>query len=240
MKIYKTKNYAQFQSLLGNRVLGAGHINRLIKSINEQNLLEYVPILVNEKMEVIDGQHRLTVAERLDIPIHYVQVRGFGLDQALILNANLRNWVMADYLESYISQGYEDYAYAKKFSRKHGVTLSNTVAMLGADWEEPIFRMSPTQFREGLFEIVDKQKATEFVKFIKRIAPFTLAERTEGDRDFIHALYKIHLSGEATLEEVVESLEKYPHKIYQTNLLGYIRQFEDAVNHGRHNKIRLY
>ena len=62
-KIYETTSYSQFKTMEGNRAVKDGRVNKIVESINK---IGYVlsPILVNEKMEVIDGQGRLSALER--------------------------------------------------------------------------------------------------------------------------------------------------------------------------------
>ena len=60
-KVYKTTDLSIFKSIDGNRVPNLQHIKRLAQSINVYGM-KCNPILVNEQMEVIDGQHRLAAA----------------------------------------------------------------------------------------------------------------------------------------------------------------------------------
>ena len=60
MQVKETKNYSMFTTIGGNRPLNELHLNRLKKSMEEELLIS--PIIVNEKHEVIDGQHRLRIS----------------------------------------------------------------------------------------------------------------------------------------------------------------------------------
>ena len=62
MSLEKTKNYEIFKIMDCNRELSAANLQKLIGSIKSRNLLEFRPIIVNSKMEIIDGQHRLAAA----------------------------------------------------------------------------------------------------------------------------------------------------------------------------------
>lgn len=53
--IYETYDYSLFNLIGGNRLINVLNYKKLMKSIDEKQLL--IPILVNEKMEIIDGQH---------------------------------------------------------------------------------------------------------------------------------------------------------------------------------------
>ena len=74
----QTTDYKKFKIIQGNRALREFHVEYLKKSIMKDNLLYLNPILVNSDYYVFDGQHRLKVAEDLNLPIFYT------------INANLR------------------------------------------------------------------------------------------------------------------------------------------------------
>ena len=84
----KTKNYEMFEYMDSNRKINAGLVERLVKSIKEIGYIESRPIIVNEDMVVIDGQHRLEACKRLGIPVIY-QVSNVDMSKAMIaLNTN--------------------------------------------------------------------------------------------------------------------------------------------------------
>ena len=56
-QVFEETNYDAFAKLPDNRDLSPGRLNKLIASISERYILN--PIIVNEKMEIIDGQGRL-------------------------------------------------------------------------------------------------------------------------------------------------------------------------------------
>ena len=63
-----------FKTMDGNRLLKNDRVNKIVESINAVGYI-LSPILVNEKMEVIDGQGRLAALERLKMPVHYMVPR---------------------------------------------------------------------------------------------------------------------------------------------------------------------
>lgn len=62
--VYETTNYSKFKKMLDNREVSPNRVQKIVKSIDQ---VGYVmsPIIVNEKMEVIDGQGRLAAAGRV-------------------------------------------------------------------------------------------------------------------------------------------------------------------------------
>ncbi len=72
MQIQKTEDYSIFKHTELNRFVQNAHANNLERIISKNNYLHLHPVLVNEQMEVIDGQHRIAVAKRLGLPIYYL------------------------------------------------------------------------------------------------------------------------------------------------------------------------
>lgn len=106
--VKETKDYGQFKKLLGNRDVSSSRV----KSIKESILrigYQPIPILVNEKMEVIDGQGRLKALEALDIPVLYMVKKGLTIDDCISMNIKMKNWTEIDYIKCYADRGNEDY-----------------------------------------------------------------------------------------------------------------------------------
>jgi hypothetical protein len=106
-QVHTTKDYFLFKSIDGNRNKNLLHINRLKKSMQECYL--FTVIIVNEKYEIIDGQHRFDVIEELKLPLNYIICKGYGLNEVHRLNTNSKTWNADDYLEGYCRLGYIDY-----------------------------------------------------------------------------------------------------------------------------------
>lgn len=107
-QIKTTSQYDMFTSLEGNRSVRDGRKDKIIKSIRRIGYIP-VPIVVNEKMEVIDGQGRLEVLKELGFPVCYIIVPGLTIEHCVAMNINQTNWTMMDYIESYAHQGNENY-----------------------------------------------------------------------------------------------------------------------------------
>lgn len=106
--IYTTDNYYQFKKLMNNRDVRSGGVKNIIDSINT---IGYVtnPIIVNEKHEVIDGQHRLEALKALGMKVDYIVAEGAGIEECRLMNRKQGNWTTMDYLKSYARGGNENY-----------------------------------------------------------------------------------------------------------------------------------
>lgn len=122
-KIEKTSNYELFDVIGENRPIDMTHVKHLAKSISKQNLLDSNPILVNENLEVIDGQHRLKAAELLGVPIYYIINRSLTLDSMAMLNDIQKKWDYPTYISHYAARGFPDYIELKEFLKVHQVPI---------------------------------------------------------------------------------------------------------------------
>lgn len=128
-KVYKTYDLSIFKSIDGNRVPNLQHIRRLTESLKVHGM-KCNPILVNEKMEVIDGQHRLQAAKNVNTFVYYIVVNGYKLEEVHTLNLNQKNWTKRDYMDGYAEMGIESYIKLREFLQKnYDFTLTDCIAM---------------------------------------------------------------------------------------------------------------
>ena len=114
--VCQTMDYSLFKTLKGNRNINQAHLYRLTKSIGEQYLLS--PIVVNDRFEIIDGQHRFNAAKANNLPINYIVAPGYGLREVQVLNTNSSNWRNEDYLKAYCDMGMEPYIKFRDFMKR--------------------------------------------------------------------------------------------------------------------------
>lgn len=108
--IQETTNYSRFNLMDANRNVLESHKDSIKASIEEHgNFTEFVPIMVNERMEIIDGQHRFVALKELGLPIYYVMTKGTGVKEARNMNKLNKPWGMLDWARSYASSGYKSY-----------------------------------------------------------------------------------------------------------------------------------
>lgn len=233
--IQKTTNYSQFKYLKGNRALLPYHVNLLANSISERNLLESNPIIVNSKMEVIDGQHRLEAVKKLSLPIYYIIVEGANLTDITLLNTVTRRWDSMDFVNSYAEIGVKDYQILKEFSERTTIAPAISVNLLmgkvGKDRSGELRRA----FKTGEFVVLYKEWAEDFVNKLFDIKPFMEGNFSWKSRLFIETMIGFYL--QADHEKLMEKLKMYPDKIYvRANILGYLRELEDIYNYKEYNK----
>jgi hypothetical protein len=112
--VFKTANLDQFTTISGNRTPNPAHIKRLVDSIKKYGVL-CNPILVNEKMQVIDGQHRLMACRETQSDVYYIILPGYNLDEVHTLNLNQKNWSKKDFMFGYANMGIQSYVNLANF-----------------------------------------------------------------------------------------------------------------------------
>lgn len=107
--VYSTMDYDEFKRLNGNRTVLIGRKNLIMSSIKERGWIRN-PIVVNEKMEMIDGQGRFEALKELNMPIEYVVSEGATIDDCIALNLKQKNRGPIDYIQCYADMGNQNYS----------------------------------------------------------------------------------------------------------------------------------
>ena len=164
--VYVTKNYDIFKRLVGNRDIPEARISKIVGSIQAIGWIKN-PIVVNENMEVIDGQGRLTALQRLNMPVEYVIAEGAGTQECIYMNMNMINWKQPDFIKSYAEQG--NVNYQRLLSLMDRYVSGNLHIIFTA-----LYRISKPKNRDikaGTLQITEEQyfTAEERLKYVQPI-----------------------------------------------------------------------
>jgi hypothetical protein len=230
-QVHTTTDYFLFKPIDGNRNKNLLHINRLKKSIKENYL--FTIITVNEKYQIIDGQHRFDVIKELALPLHYVVCTGYGLNEVHILNQNSKTWNADDYLEGYCKLGYKDYLIYKEFKDTYKIGHNECMYLLGTT-----SRIAPNvSFYEGSFKIKNLRKATETIEKIFLIAPYYEGYKR---RSFINSIISLLDNPIFEFTEFLQKLKIQPTALQDcTNIGQYKTLIEEIYNFKRREKVNL-
>lgn len=239
MKVEKTKNYEMFIFRNDNRADGVNknHVERLVKSIQNRNMLEYRPIDVNSKMEVVDGQHRLRAAERLGVEIYYRVLLDSESTDVITLNV-AKTWLTGDYMNYYVKNHYPEYLKLDAFMKKTGLTLKVALALVIGYGHENYFK-----FKAGdlIFEDTNLDTSLEIcqttVGFIKKMngqALFTNAVK------FWRPMIKLVLDQNFTVDKWQRNLSKLVQRVVaKVSEKDYLELFEYIHNYGNSSKVSI-
>lgn len=205
--VYVTKDYSIFKRLPGNRDIPESRISKIVASIQEVGWI-HNPIIVNEKMEVVDGQGRLTALQRLHLPIEYIIAPGIGNKECICMNMNMVNWTVPDFIKSYAEQGDENYQ--RLLTLMDNYANGNLSVISTA-----LYRISKPRHREikaGTLQLTREQyeEALPRLRFIKPLLDNINDKRLPGSFvTLLQTAIYYYDYDEVDKDRLLQSIEKY-------------------------------
>lgn len=214
-----TKDYSKFKFLKGNRETNKLHLARLKESMTKKPLITI--IIVNEKHEIIDGQHRFHVSKELRLPLYYMVMHGYGLDEVQILNQNNKKWSPNDYVDGYCDLGYKEYITYRAFYKAYhfGYQVNHDLLTGGHHGKSDTI-----DFNNGYFKVIDLKRATLWADRIMTLGDY-FEKNTQ--RAFVQAM--IHAFKKRDF-----NFDDFLHKLTLRAVLlrgcGTVQQYKDAIH----------
>ena len=226
MQVQETKDYKLFRDVSSNRDVDRLHVNKLVNSIREKNMLSTNPIIVNEKMEVLDGQHRLEAAKRLKIPIFYIVSNAISHDDISRLNSNKKNWTLMDYINYYTVKGVKEFKDLSKLINEFpDLPVTFLVAIMSGDGTK-----QRKSILTGRLNAEGLPQAREKISYITDFAQYF--EHSTNSR-FLEAMLFICNTGLYDHKTMIGKLQRNPGALVPcANMKQYIRLLQDIYNKG--------
>ena len=229
--VYTTNDYSIFKRLPGNRDIPESRISKIVESIQSIGWV-HNPIIVNEKMEVIDGQGRLTALQRLKMPVEYVVAPGAGNKECIYMNMNMVNWKLPDFVKSYAEQGNENYQRLLSLMERYANGNLNIISTA-------LYRISKAKLRdikEGTLQLTEEQykAAIPRLEYIKPLLDKLDPKKLPGSIIMLmQTLVYYYDYEEVDKERLLYSVEK---DIYNAspwvNNIDCEKEIENAYNYG--------
>ena len=252
MKILTEHNYKKFTLLDGNRLVKASHVRKIISSMTERYIQN--PIITNERLEIIDGQHRFLAMKELGKPIPYIKTPGLDIDDVIRLNTNAINWGLNDYLDSFVDRGYEHYITFKTLKDKYKFGNRECFILLH---EESDPKSVAPKFKKGDYSISDSalERATYLAESLLKIQPFYKppidgsgienVKKGVKNRNFIIAFVKSMSNKKFKFDTFLTRAIKNEKKLNAPNdgtVADFLRLIESIYFHGvqAENQFRIY
>ncbi|MBI2063985.1 MAG: ParB N-terminal domain-containing protein [Candidatus Yanofskybacteria bacterium] len=172
--IESTTDYTLFKTLKGNRIHNKSHIRKLRTLIKDDPKgLQYTPIVVNNRYEIIDGQHRIEAVKQINdefgvqIPVYYLINPKATIKTAQMLNSSSKSWSPNDYALSYSTLGNENYEIYLDFKKRYKLNHDVLLSYLGMN--NPI---SSVDFKDGKFAVEDEDKSANLCDKLLTVGKF--------------------------------------------------------------------
>jgi len=234
----KTKQYDMFIFRSDNREkINQDHVKRLKESIQARNLLELRPIVVNEAMEIIDGQHRVLAAKALQVEIYYEIKKDLQAQDIILMNIN-KSWGTSDFLNFYCQHHYPEYMKLRDFMKKHGITIkiALSIAMGQTQIGYKEFRSGEFKFNDDIYtgELDICWETIGYIKKMNGYSPYTASGR------FWKALLKLVRHPEFDASKWKHNLQKMVDNFSpKASIDAYVAMMQHVYNYRTMNKIKL-
>ena len=232
-EIKKTKNYELFKIHRANRQINKNHVKNIKKSMQKKFLIS--PIIVNEKLEVIDGQHRLIASKDLGLPVYYFINNNYSINEMQRLNAINKNWVPIDYLNTGIQLNNQNYIDYKRFKKKYGFSHEINLTLLS----DNATNNNLYKFKEGIFEVKNYELACGYADLINLISPYYKEFKR---RRFVTAILFLlkHKQDVFSIHEFIKKLKSRPNSLQNCiSMKQYLELIEEIYNYRRQLKVNL-
>lgn len=224
--IYTTMDYSIFKKQVGNRDLKKVEDLEKVAHLNMYFGLNDYPfnyeILVNEDMEVIDGQHRLEVCKKWRCEVEYKIIPNANILDTIKMNTVNNTWTNGDYIDSYITNNVGIFSQVEALAEQYDIDILVALAIVD------IKLVDRTQLIKsgGIFNIDFKDAK----KLIHRYAPMI--------KDVLDS--KVSRDNKKCNKYLVKALCKmfatdgYDHKIFMRQLDKYSHEFRNSATY-KHN-----
>lgn len=239
--IYEEDDYSVFKRLSDNRDVLSARVNKLIASISERYICN--PIIVNEKMEVIDGQGRFEARKSLGLPIHYIISEGATSDDCRRMNKYNTRWSNLDFAKSYARKGLRPYILLLRICEETGLPVS-TILRLANHGSPTTAKNSDKMswFERGELQMseLDLEKIRNIVKLSNEIIESLQFTGRVNDAFRVAAKIVIETTGYKH-EKMLKNCKLYRASYNQMSRISdQLKEFERLYNKNTTNKNKIY
>lgn len=237
-QITVSNDYTKFTTVTGNRQVRQAHVKKIRSSIEQDpESIKYNPILVNEKYQVIDGQHRLEAMKQLDLPVYYIQVDGLKLHDVQKLNSVAKMWQPIDYAKAFSLLGntnYTRYVDIKEGTYKQ-YSLNHDSLLKYLALDNPITSQS---FNEGRLKVDDFSRSLELLIQLHEVGAFYPRFNI---RSFALAFLRLARDERYDHKRMLEKVSKYVSMIEDySKEMDYYKALIRVYNHNVSRKKKEY
>lgn len=243
--IYETDDYSLFSELENNRDVTRSRAEKLIASFSEKEILN--PLVVNEKMEIVDGQGRFEALKTLGRPIKFLISPGATIEDCRRMNQYNTKWVALDFVKSFVKSGNENYKRFLECREKTKLPFALILRLVNQTDKISVercgkFKYSYNKISAGELHFTEDDKNT--VLHIYNLAnqiknALQLSCRT-NEAFYVAVKVMVEFKG-YDHARMLKKCQAYKHKFTQmANLENALKEFSSAYNQGVTQKNRLY
>ena len=223
-EVYKTNDLSIFKFTKFNR--NVVHTREMLEQA-KQGFIS--PIIVNEYMVVIDGQHRLEHAKEAGVPIEYIIKPGLDENDIVRMNTTQRKWSMLNYIESYANKGFEDYVALLNLLNQKYANITETIVIARGRTNHT--NSINEDVKNGNFKFVNFQETLNFLKYYQKFREETKTPKRSKVALALYALFRIEgFDGDRLIKKVLQKKFDDELRVKGFNLSDALRELIDKYN----------
>lgn len=238
-QIKVTTDYDKFDMMGSNREVNRGHVEKLKEAFETSGNLTIVqPILVNENMYIVDGQHRFAAAKELGLPIYYTVRPGLSVRDARNMNILHRGWTVDDFAHSYANANNPNYRKYLELREDYGFNHSTILSYCNETSDKSGIY---AEFRKGDFVLANEPLARKRLEALTEIGEHI---NVSTDKPFIQAFLKVLPVPGFSIARLIRKLNSQGAPVMRRygSIEEYLHAMEDIYNWQmtENSRLRLY
>lgn len=237
-KIYFTNDYGRFKFLKGNRDINESKVKKIRADIESGiDFLKFAPIVVNEKMEIIDGQHRYAVSRDMKTNVYYVINQTADLEVVPAINSKSTKWRTVDFLNSYVDLKRPVYCALTDFIEHFkGVSIPTAAKMFHFGTVNEHAAMEA--FQDGTLTADFQEVAHDIAILLTDLKPFMT---NPYSRRMFAVMLMLHDNGKYNHEFFIKKLVESGRRIESSDSTkSIIQDMESIINHKSKHRIIIH
>ena len=228
------EDFYKFKLLKRNRTTSQAQVNKLIVKLQEPKG-QLVPIIINEKWEVINGQHRLQAAEEGNIDhIIVMMSNGATIEDVIVMNTTEKKWNFWDYLKCHSepsAPSSEEYQKIKTFLKNYTISPKAALWLLSGNNHD----YGTEDFEAGIFEVKHLEEAQKQGDYLRKVKGYNTVNVSV--LKFCWSFVKIQKAkdkdgNKMSMPTLMRNLKKYGGKFFNTggNQEYYLDEMKECYN----------
>lgn len=211
--------------ITSNRSINRTHVDKIKESIKKHGFLPDKAILVNDKLQILDGQHRYQACIELGVEPVYKIVKNADCDLMIDLNSTQSSWAIKDYIHYFASSGLESYQLLSSFVERNNINCTVALALINSQ-DGKAFK----SIRQGDFK-VDEDTITNAQQILDLARVISEEYRIPINRYLCASLRNLnHIEG-FQWNVLLKQMAHYRDKVYQcSKTTSYIDMFKVVYN----------
>lgn len=164
---FETKEYGMFNLLSFNRVIDNAHVKELVQSMRKHGFKGVIQVIKTkfidgtERYYIVDGQHRLTAARQLGLPIRFelteLKTKQETAEFIAQLNTSAKSWGTANFLSVWSALDIEEYVKLAKVQKETGFQITPLL-------EAYLYTSCQASYRKGKMKFPNENESDKIVK----------------------------------------------------------------------------